>query len=125
MKRFNALELAALKIIAENYPELKPQLIAMFDSSIVTRRENTGNGFFTEFLAADMALPPIVSRSPLGDAWISVENMVHGICCLVHQDEGIPNLLEGYSPAGEDTSLIDFDDVNFTVKANAPPWEVD
>jgi hypothetical protein len=43
-----------------------------------------------------------------------------GICCLLHFKEGAPATLEGYAPAGEDTSGIDFSKVGFEVK-NGPP----
>ncbi len=59
-------------------------------------------------------------RSPLGDAWIRVKGMKFGICCLVFLTEGYPTLLEGYSLGAEDTSIIDFGSVAFSVRDGPP-----
>src|SRR5665213_3482708 len=106
MDNLNALELAALQRIAENHRDVAPALLSTFRSCAVTRRENTGHGFFTDLTLGTQTLPPIALQSPLGDASISVDGMQYGIGCLVFLKNGHPNFLEGFSYADEDTSKI-------------------
>jgi hypothetical protein len=103
---FNALEWAALNHIANQYPDHKNGLITAFSSCSVVKRENTGMGFYTDFEVNGQAEMPDGMRTPLGDAWLSIDGMKVGVCCLVHLKKGIPAILEGYSPAGENTSGI-------------------
>jgi hypothetical protein len=59
-------------------------------------------------------------HSPLGDAWVKVEGLRYGICCLLFLSDGYPTLLEGYSVAGEDTSQINFNLVKFALRREPP-----
>lgn len=117
---FNALESAALNRIADDYPEHKTDLITAFSSCSVVKRENTGKGFFTDLEIKGQIEMPDGIRTPLGDAWLSIDGMKVGICCLLHLKKGIPTILEGYSPAGEDTSGIDFNKIGFKVESGPP-----
>jgi hypothetical protein len=120
MATLNDVETAALHAIAANYPDFEPQIASMFESCVVTKRENTGGGFFTTLALQTQVFSPIGLRSPLGDGWLSIKGLRFGICCLVFLTEGFPTLLEGYAVGPEDTSEIDFGTVAFKVR-DAPP----
>jgi len=112
---FNALEWAALRAIFAETPELAPLLTAQAEQATVTKRENTGGGFFTDIsVAGDWE--PIRSKSPLGDnVFARVEGLEHGLGLLVFLEEGRLHLLEGYSVAGEDTQPLAFESVAFEI----------
>jgi hypothetical protein len=88
MTGLNDLEITALQSIASNYPDFEPEIGHIFQSCVVTKRENTGGGFFTSLAPQTQAFAPIRLRSPLGDAWISIKGLRYGICCLVFLTEG-------------------------------------
>jgi hypothetical protein len=113
--RLYDIEAAALREIAVQHPEVEVQLTGLFASCIATKRENTGLGFFTTLSPDAEKYLPINMRSPIGDAWVSIEGINYGMCCIVFLSDGYPSLLEGFTLAGEDTSQIDFGDVQFTV----------
>jgi hypothetical protein len=89
----------------------------------VTQRENTGGGFFTSLALQGENHSPVSLRSPLGDAWVKVEGLRYGICCLLLLTNGYPTLLEGYSVGGEDTSQINFNLVKFVLRRGPPTVE--
>jgi hypothetical protein len=68
MTRLNDLEAAAICSIASNYPGVEPELVRILESCLVTKRENTGQGFFTTLTSQPAAFAPIGLRSPLGEA---------------------------------------------------------
>ena len=109
-----------MRAIADEYVEAEPRLPELFQSCTVTNSENTGGGFFTALAADTAAFAPVDLRSPIGDAWFDIEGMQVGICCLVFFTDGYPTLLEGYAPAGEDTSKINFGAVKFAVRSEPP-----
>jgi hypothetical protein len=115
MQRLNDLELAALRQIARQYPDAEHALLDLFVSCGVTKRENTGHGFFTDLMAGHTTNKPLNLRSPLGDVYANVEGMIYPLGLLVFLKAGYPVLLEGYAAGGDDTSQIDFSNVNFTV----------
>ncbi len=117
---FNTLESAALARIAHEYPDYTTDLIRVFGSCSVVKRQNTGGGFYTDFETIGEVEMPTGLWTPLGDAWVRIDGMKDGVCCLVHLNKGIPAILEGYSPAGEDTANIDFNSIGFSV-GNGPP----
>ncbi len=120
ISNFNSLESAALDRIADEYPDHKTDLIRAFGSCCVVKRQNTGKGFYTDLEVNGQIKLPDGIRRTFGDAWLSIDGMKVGICCLLHFKEGAPATLEGYSPAGEDTSNIDFNVIGFSVE-NGPP----
>ena len=120
MTNLSELEWAALQCVAANYPDLEPDVGAVFRSCTAAKRQNTGGGFFTDLVTTSSICLPSELRSPMGDAWLSIKVMRFGICCLVFLTSGRPTLLEGYSVGGEDTSGIDFGSVVFKVR-DAPP----
>ena len=125
MTRLNQLEVAAVRSIASNYPGFESGLVRILEACVVTKRENTGGGFFTTLASQTAEFSPIGLHSPLGDAWISIKGMRFGICCLVFLTEGYPTLLEGYAVGAEDTSRFDFGAVAFRVRSGPPAGEED
>jgi hypothetical protein len=75
MTRLNDLETAALRSIAANHPESEPEIARIFESCVVTKRENTGGGFFTTLASQTQTFGSIGIRSTLGDAWISIKGL--------------------------------------------------
>lgn len=61
------MEVAALRAIFLETPELAPALERQLEASVVTDRENSGGGFFTTIKVADDA-PAVTSPSVLGYA---------------------------------------------------------
>jgi hypothetical protein len=116
----NDLEIAALQRIAEEHPEATPTLMRWIRSCSVSRRENTGGGFFITLALQGENHSALSLHSPLGDAWVKVEGLRYGICCLLFLTDGYPTLLEGYSVAGEDTSQINFNLVKFALRRGPP-----
>jgi len=125
MTSLNEMETAALRIIAGNYPEFEAEISRVFESCVVTKRENTGGGFFTTLALGSQAVTPIGLRSPMGDAWFSIKGMRYGICCLVFLTDGYPTLLEGYAVGSDNTSAIDFVTVAFKTRSGPPTGEGD
>jgi hypothetical protein len=119
-RKLHDLETAALRAIAHDCIDVAPQLLDLFKSCTVTHSEKTGSGFFTALTLDTAAFSPVSLRSPIGDAWLDIDGMQVGICCLVFFTEGYPTLLEGYAVAGEDTSEIDFGSVRFRVRSEPP-----
>ena len=116
----NDLEIAALQRIAEEHPGATLTLMRWIRSCSVSRRENTGGGFFTSLALQGESHSALSLRSPLGDAWVQVEGLRYGICCLLFLTDGYPTLLEGYSVAGEDTSQINFNLAKFALRPGPP-----
>jgi hypothetical protein len=120
ISNFNALESAALHRIANDYSEHAAILIEIFNRCTVIKRLNTGGGFYSDISIDGLDQLPDGFPTVFGDAWLSIEGMKVGICCLIHLTTKIPPTFEGYSLAGENTSDIDFDKVRFRVEVGPP-----
>ena len=120
MDSLNNLEITVLEQIADQYPDARMELRDLFRSCGVSKRENTGAGFFTTLVMQAEGHPPLRLRSPLGDVFVAIDGLRYGIGCLVFLKHGYPCLLEGYALAAEGTSNIDFGTVDFTVRLEPP-----
>ena len=69
MATFEDMEKAALRAIFAETPELKLELQRQLDRAEVTKRENTGGGFFTDIALSEDA-PPVKCPKVLGYATI-------------------------------------------------------
>jgi len=104
---FSGFQLSALAEFADLYDEQVPGLAAQLEAAEFVKRENTGNGFFTD-LNVDRSIAPVRCRSPIGGPMAKPGGIIKGIELLLFLKDGYVHLLEGYSVAGEDTSSIDF-----------------
>src|SRR4051794_24168909 len=82
MTAFTHLELAALHSIFSETPELAPQLERQLSVATVSKRENTGVGFFTK---ANVRFPPIADiRTPGHSSIMNIAALaVGGLAVLV------------------------------------------
>ena len=113
MLHFTALERAALEDICGQQADERGVLESQLATATVTRRENTGGGFFTYF-TVDRNGPPLTSR------WRVVGNvaaMIVGferplLIALFMDKDGYAHMLEatvmGDSTVGVDLSTVQF-----------------
>lgn len=94
MMEFTALELAALQAIFSETPELLEALDRQLQGANVTRRQNTGGGFFTDISVADEILA-VVSQRVLGNnVYADVNGLQHGVGLILFMEGGKLALLE-------------------------------
>ena len=110
---FNALERATLRDFTTIYGNDEPRLAAQIAAACPVSRLNTSGGFFTEVVVNQAACEKMIMWGPLGDHYVHVAGMEHGLGLMLFFKEGYLSLIEGYSPAAEDTSDIDFSTVAF------------
>ncbi|WP_299016680.1 hypothetical protein [uncultured Caulobacter sp.] len=108
MLGFTALERAILDAYEGIYGANEPRLARQIAAARPASRENTGAGFHTYLTVDRTACEKIVAGGPLGDHYMHIEGMEHGVGILLFFSEGYLNEIDGYSTAGEDTSAIDF-----------------
>lgn len=113
MLEFNALERAVMTAYGEIYGAEEPRLAAQLAAAKPISRENTGSGFHTYLQVDPSACERIVAWRPLGEHFVHVAGMEHGVGLLLFFSEGYLNEIDGYAQAGEDTSGIDFSRVSF------------
>lgn len=113
---FTRLERTILEIIAEAEPGIGPRLREILATANVTKRDNTGHGFFT-YMETDTTFP----RLKWKDRIISGPNVRVGVGgksvpmgTILFLRDGHPHFLEGFQYAG-DVDLHDFDlaDIKF------------
>lgn len=115
MTEFTDLEVAALRAIFLETPELAPALERQFEASIVTERENSGGGFFTTIMVADDA-PAVKSPSVLGYATQArIGGLEHGIGFVLFIKEGRLHMLEGFAWGPESTHDLDLAALQFEI----------
>jgi hypothetical protein len=120
MSDFTALELAALHSIFAETPEWEDGLLRQLEGATVVERDNSGGGFFTTIgVAEDMA--PVDTPRVLGnETYAKVEGMEYGLGFILFMKDGRFDFLEGYSYAGDGTSSLDLENLNFEIFKQ--PW---
>jgi hypothetical protein len=114
MTWFTQLELAALRSIFSETPEVALDLERQLSAATVTERENSGAGFFTTINVAEHA-PRVRNKKVLGyETHAHVEGMEYGLGFVLFMREGALGLLEGYALAGS-TSSLNLTDLRFEV----------
>lgn len=115
MTAFTDLEVAALRAISIETPELAPALERQLEASIVTNRENSGGGFFTTIAVADDA-PIVNSPSVLGYATQArIFGLEHGFGFVVFIKAGRLHMLEGFAWGPESTHGLDLAALRFEI----------
>jgi hypothetical protein len=108
---FSAFERSVLARFAELYGDQSADLARQIAVATFVKRENTGNGYFTDLAVDRQAAGPVKCSSPLDGPTVRFEGMTEGIDHLLFFKDGYVYLLEAYAVAGEDTSSIDFDNL--------------
>lgn len=115
MSGFNRLEAAVLEAVANGYPDHTAALAAQFRNATVTKRTNSGAGFWTDFIVDRTAAPPVpLSEERLG-ATGDIEGFVDPILFVVLIRDGYSVQIEG-AAIRDDTSAVNFDAVEFTIR---------
>ncbi len=121
MDGFTNLEVAALRAIFSETPELAPALKRQLDGSVVTDRENSGGGFFTTIAVADDA-PTVNSPSVLGyDTHARIGGLEHGFGFVLFMKDGRLHMLEGFAWAPESTHGLDLTALQFEIYNQPEP----
>lgn len=115
MTQFTDLEVAALLAVFLETPELAPALQQQLEVSVVTKRENSGGGFFTTIAVADDA-PAVNGPSVLGYATQArVDGLEHGFGFILFIRDGRLHMLEGFAWAPESTHDLDLASLKFEI----------
>ena len=107
------MEIAALRAIFLETPELFPALERQFEASTVIDRLNSGGGFLTTIAVADNA-PSVIGTPTLGYATHArVDGLKHGFGFVLFMQRGRLHQLDGFTWAGESTHDLDLDALQF------------
>ncbi|GAB5486520.1 MAG: hypothetical protein Pars2KO_00900 [Parasphingorhabdus sp.] len=119
MDYLTKFERHALCAIFSETPEFASVLGQQLENASVVNRENTGGGFYTT-VSIPIEIPSIKGPRLLSEeTYAQVEGLEHGIGFVLFLENGYLHILEGYALAPEDTSSLDFSDLNFTI-LNSP-----
>lgn len=113
MLEFNALERAVMAAYGEIYGAEEPRLAGQLTAVQPTARENTGSGFHTYLKIDRSVCETIPVRGTLGEHFVHVAGLQHGIGLLLFFSDGYLSEIDGYAQGGEDTTEIDFSNVSF------------
>jgi hypothetical protein len=113
MLQFTPLERAALEEICRQQPEECQALQHQLATASVSRRENSGAGFFT-YLKVDRSTQPIETGGRvLGNVSATVEGFKQPILLMLFMENGYADFLEGAtiddSTVGIDLSALRFE----------------
>jgi hypothetical protein len=88
MTAFTELELAALRSIFSETPELRTGLERQLATATVTDRENDGGGFFTTISVPD-GVPQVSGPGVLGnETYARVTGLEHGLGFVLFMEDG-------------------------------------
>jgi hypothetical protein len=110
--QFTSLERSALAEICRRQVHGREALESQLATAAVTRRKNSGVGFFT-YLTVDPSTPPVATAARvLGEVWASIEGFKQPFVLLLFMKDGYAEFLEGASiddsTVGIDLSTIQF-----------------
>lgn len=108
----NKLEAAILEAFTVRNPDEAGALKSQIKDIVVSKRENSGAGFFTYLLPAHRELT-VVNRV-FGKMFADVEGLTNSMTFLLFTEDGAITMLEGAAIA-EDTTNIDFAAVSFKI----------
>jgi hypothetical protein len=115
MSDFTQMEAAVLDAIFSETPAMSSVLARQLHRATVTKRENTGGGFFTNIAVSEDA-PRVECPKVLGYATHArVEGLEHGLGFVLFMEDGKLHLLEGYAYGPESTASLDLDNLSFEI----------
>lgn len=97
MSKLTALELAVAEAIAREYPEAMEALLGQLQNAVVTNRDFTGVGFFTEFEVPKDAPPAKDVIGPVGNIRSLVGPERYPLEFMLYVREGYAEMIEAYS----------------------------
>jgi hypothetical protein len=103
---FTSLERAVLAAICDMYLEDRAVLEAQLSTATLSRRENTGAGFFTHFEVDRVSCAAIGGKRLRDGPEAKIDGLEHGMGFILWLKEGYADCLEGYSYAGSTTGII-------------------
>jgi nitrous oxidase accessory protein NosD len=114
MSRLTALEAAVLNEICRQENDHGEALRAQVAAAIVTRRENSGAGFFTH-LSVDRSLMPIMGGATvIGNVVARIAGFEAPLLFFLFMEDGYVEMLEGASV--EDSTVgVDLSACSFTI----------
>jgi hypothetical protein len=95
-------------------PDHTATLLAQFRNATVTKRTNSGAGFWTDFTVDRTTAPPVPLTEPLG-ATGEIDGFVDPILFVLFMKGGYAVQIEG-AAIRDDTSAVDFSTVNFAIR---------
>jgi hypothetical protein len=108
MDGFTPLERRVLDLIGLSSEQVVVKLPALMKSAVVTRRDNTGHGFYTHFTAGSaspLVWPERLITGPNID--VRVDDEVLWMGTILWLDGGVPDCLEAYQYCTPDGRHID------------------
>lgn len=97
MSKLTALELAAAEAIAREYPEATEVLLEQLKGAVVTSRDFTGVGFFTEFDVPKDGPPAKDVVGPVGNIRSLVGPELYPLEFMLYVRDGYAEMIEAYS----------------------------
>lgn len=124
MTGFTAMETAALQAIFAETPVIARELQRQLERATVTKRENTGGGFFTDIDVPEDT-PRVECPNVLGYATHArVEGLEHGLGFALLMKDGRMRLLDGHAWGPESTASLDLGSLSFEL-FNKPALQID
>jgi hypothetical protein len=115
MLHFTALERAGLEEICRQSADERAALEIQLATATVTRRENSGAGFFT-YLSVDRGASPVTTRKRvLGNVAATIEGFEAPLLLMLFMEDGYANFLEG-ATCGDSTLGIDLSSLRFKME---------
>jgi hypothetical protein len=109
------METAALRAIFAETPPLSSALQRQLDCATVTKRENTGGGFFTDIAVSEHA-SRVKCPKVLGYATHArVEGLEDGLGFVLIMKNGKLHLLEGHAWGPGSTASLDLHNLSFEI----------
>jgi hypothetical protein len=109
---FTKLEAAVLRAICEMHLSDRAALEAQLSTAALISRENTGAGFYTNFVVEPSASAAIAGERLRNGPEARIEGLQHGMGFILWLTEGYASSLEGYSYE-ESTIGVDLEQVGF------------
>jgi len=99
MTKLDPLELAVMQKLLDGEHPVLAALRRQFEVASVASRELTGAGFFTHFVipAETVSAPLQGGKLQFGDVEATIVGLQHGAGFLLYIQDGVIQMLEGYS----------------------------
>jgi hypothetical protein len=117
LSRANGLETAALEAIAARHPADEAVLLRQFHCATITKRKNSGAGFFVDLSIDRTKAGPVSLASPIGPVWAAVNGLVNPLGFLLFLRDAYAVLLEAFA-VEESTATLDFDRISFAMSSD-------
>jgi hypothetical protein len=112
MMKLNKLEKAILVVMTARNLDNTNALKLQVTDLVVSRRDNTGAGFFTYFRPTHRE--KVIKNRPIGNIFAKIEGLNNPMTFILFFEHGDIKMLEGAATL-EDTTLIDFSNVCFDI----------